>query len=530
MAKSKSNAKKQKKTEPKKQVKKSAKTAKVSKKDSEKKPKKKVKVEEPETKTKKSKKGDKPEALKKTRNKNVIEAPSLITSSKSGLVKLPDLIMSESFRDLSTGFDSIEDKLACHSVYLKASSHVKNALSTGILHYDLALGGGFAPGKMSVEYGPEMSAKSTRQFTAICAAVLARTMPIVHDAESALNAGYIDRILLNRTGMKLDDLVGEQSADGNWIRNPYMRYYNETIGEKVFRHIKRTLDLLPDVVENRAGEFFKVYRNKKGDILKTEQYDGSAQAAYFVDSAAALIPESKDENDEANAMAAAARMFAWGFPLIKGRVAAKRVVLFFTNQVRNRPGQSMGDPRYMPGGATFAHNNDCRSFAEPRHPKSKEMGMDAKSGENFSREKSIDGGEDKYHYQRIRTEKNKQFIARRAALMRTRLEHNGKPGDGICETFDTFQYLRSTGQLTKRGETIILNVEGTAKAGKVPDLLGANGTKINWLTFKKLVELPENKRLLQKHCSAQLKSGYAFQLENQAQSKGLVSTDDSDDE
>ncbi len=456
------------------------------------------------------------------------KAPSVVTSSKTGKLSLPSFIASDSFLQLSKGFDAIEDKLHSHSVYLKAQSYVKHALPTGILHLDLMMGGGFAPGKISVEYGPEQSGKSSRLFTAITATLTNNILPIVEDAESALNAGYVDRILRRRTGCKLEDLVGLQDDKGNWVKPPFMRYYQETVAQTVFRRIKRSLDLFPDVLEDRSGNFFKIWRDKSGDITRREEYDGSPQAAYFVDSAAALVPESVEDNDEANAMAAMARVFAWGFPLIKARIAAKRVTLFFTNQVRSRPGQSMGDPKYMPGGATFAHNNDYRGYAEPRHPKAKEMAMDAKSGENFSREKSINGGEDKYHYQRVRSEKNKQFTPRRTALMRTRMEHDGKTGDGICETFDCFQYLRSTAQLTKRGEKMTLNIEPTKSGGKVPDILGANGTTIDWHKFKMLVEMPENKRLLQKHCRLQLDSGYAFQLETQAMSKGLVSNDDSD--
>jgi intein/homing endonuclease/RecA/RadA recombinase len=367
---------------------------------------------------------------------------------------------------------------------------------------------------------------SSRMFTAIASAITTGTMPIVHDAEAALNSSYVDRILRYRTGYVLDDLVGEQDERGNWIRLPYMRYYQETIGQRVFRHIKRSLDLLPDVIEDRGGNFYKIWRDKSGEISRREEYDGSAQAAYFIDSAAALIPEANDDNDEAGAMAASARMFAWGFPLIKGRVSAKRVVLFFTNQVRTKPGVMGSSGVYMTGGDTFKHNNDCRSYTDQRHPKA--LDMPAKPGENYTREKSINGGEDKYHYQRIRNEKNKMFTPRRTALMRIRMEHDGKPGDGVCETYDCFQYLRSTGQLVKRGEGLTLNVDGTKKGGKIPDLLGANGGKLDWNKFKLLVEMPENKRMLQKHCQAQLVSGYAFQLETQAQNKGLVTSDDND--
>lgn len=849
------------------------------------KPEKSTKKTKPEKseKSEKSKKATstKEEPLKSKGKKGSKSAPSVITTSKVVGLKLPELLASDSFRAISAGFDKIEDDLESHAVYLKAASFVKNALPTGILHYDLMMGGGLAPGKMTVEYGPEGSAKSTRFFTAVTSALLANTMPIVEDAESALNAGYVDRIIRKRTGYTLDDLVGEQDDAGNWIKPPFIRYYNETNAQKVFRRMKRSLDLFPDVVESRAGDFFKVWRGKDGSIIRREEYDGSPQAAYFIDSAAALVPASVDDNDESNAMAAMARVFSWGFPLVKGRVAAKRVCLFFTNQVRSRPGMTMGcvhsdtsvtfadgrsftmehvvrqkihgkvwslnettglleqkritgwhhngyteteddwvhitaktvntrngvsgmtltrdhkvitargwvraadlkitdklvtrdvhtvngtlaeflygtlvgdcalvkynrgnaaalnftnnqqhdyvqwklkmlseaftftsyenkhgfvhrsnlthelalikdrlgcrsiknfvsdftalslavwymddghvdireghnprvtlsakrfannctelqffidmfarfniapsvnvasgalnlgvddslrlfkliakyvppcmsyklpeqyramhrefklrfkttnmcgyvdivkirnasrrqmrkrdkyditvednhnymvgnmsngvivhnSPTYMPGGATFQHNNDARNFTEARHPKSKEMGMDAKQGENFTREKSIEGGEDRYHYQRIRNEKNKQFTPRRTALMRTRLEHNGKPGDGVCETFDVFQYLRTTGQAVKRGETITFSVEPTKQGGKIPDLLGMNGGKCDWATLKKLVELPENKKILQKHCRAQLVSGYAFQLESQAQSKGIVIDD-----
>lgn len=832
---------------------------------------------------------------KRKRKAEVVEevaAPVVVTEHKSGRGKIPDYFTSQEFLEMSKKIDKVEDKHHCHSAYMEMTNYLERPISTGIITYDLKLGGGLCGGRVHVEYGGERAAKTTRCTTLLGNCVVDGVFPSYYDAESAVSPAYMDRILRKACGFKLDQLQGIKDAKGNWEAPPLVRYYLMNMGRKFFLNMRDTLLLLPDVEVDREGNYFKVYE-KRGGGEEWVPYDGYPQALFLEDSVAALNPSIKgDETDENNTMAALARLLAWGFPQIKGLLGQKNAALFMTNQLRKRPGVTLGcvhadtvipfvdgrhftmrevvdnkiqgdvwsisksgvlqpkpitgwhdnglanpgdwlhiesgaikatngvcgitvtknhkcytargwveaqnitrddmlatheeliingtlreflagvfvgdsslvklkspastallmltnneqisynnwklakladafpmlryeasngfiyksypsrelaswktlvgkrsvknlgkfftamslavwymddgygdrlerkdsrasicvarfakqpdeitafiallrsnfglsatvsasnrnlnfstsesqklfaliakyvpecmeyklplkfrgayrdfelryvsehivsyvpircirqasarqlrqmhkydltvadnhsymagncvngviihnSPNYMNGGDTFYHNNDMRAFTEARHCKAAEMqctelGFDMKTGENFSSEPSIQGGRDEYHYQRIRVEKNKYHSANKTVLMRTRHRHNGKPGDGVCEVYDLYQFLRATGQVTLRSKQLTLNVDGVRAGKKVPDLLGANGQVLSWIKFKELVEDRKTYRdCLRAHCQKQIASGYAFDLEAKASKAGGGSVDDADNE
>lgn len=470
-----------------------------------------------------------PEPVKKKSTVKPLTTPAVHAEHKSGKSKVPEFFTSPEFLAMSKAFDKVDDKTKCQSVYLENKGYVEYPVSTGMLSYDLQLGGGLAGGRVHVEYGPEKSGKSTRCMTLLASAVVDSVMPFYYDAEIALDPSYANRILKHLSGMSLRELQGEKDAKGNWLRPQYIRYYRESMGRTFFMNMKHILMAMPDVEQDREGNFFHVFEGAKGGASKYVPCSPYPQAIFLEDSIAALNPSIKgDEDDESNTMAGLARLLAWGFPQIKGLLGQKNAVLMLTNQIRLRPGQSMGDNRYMPGGPTFYHNNDMRAMTEARHPKSDEFELpklgikDIKSGENFSIEPSINGGIDAYHYQRIRIEKNKSFMPDRRVLMRTRKEHDGKVGDGVCETFDTYQYLKCTGQVTVRAGKLVLAVDGTSRGKKIPDLYGANGETVDWQKFKELVEDRKTfKESLRLHCARQIQTGYAFDLQTAAGKNGI---------
>jgi hypothetical protein len=92
--------------------------------------------------------------------------------------------------------------------------------------------------------------------------------------------------------------------------------------------------------------------------------------------------------------------------------------------------------------------------------------------------------------------------------------HNSGNGDGYDASFDVFTFLRSTGQITKRGNTLSLDIQPTKEKGKNPVLpVDPQAKKLGWMDFKRAVELPEHKQAMFNHCREQIKSGYAFDLE-----------------
>lgn len=499
------------------------------------------KVAEPEP-VKKTRKAVEPEPVRKARKadpvpepvkrksvvKEVEKAPAVQTEHKSGKSKVPEFFMSPEFLSMSKMFDKADDKAKCQSVYLEQTGYLEYPVSTGLLAYDLQLGGGLAGGRVHVEYGAEKSGKTSRCMTLLGNSVVDSVMPFYYDAETALDPSYTDRILKHTVGLTLKELQGQKDDKGNWLRPQYIRYYRENMGRKFFLHMHYVLQALPDIEQDREGNFFKVYRSAKGSD-RYEPCDPYPQALFLEDSVAALNPSMKgDVDDENNTMAALARLLSWGFPMIKGLLGQKNAVLFMTNQLRNKPAAGMSRSEYMPGGSSFYHNNDMRAFTQARHPRSAEYELEklgileVNSGENFSTERSIQGGFDAYHYQRIKIEKNKYFMPDRQVLIRTRKEHNGAVGDGICETFDTYQYLRCTGQITVKAKKLTLNVDGVSKGKKIPDLYGANGQVIDWMKFKELVEDRKTfKESLRLHCQRQISTGHAFALQTAAGKNGI---------
>ena len=473
----------------------------------------------------------------KSRKKTDIEivSPAIHVAHKSGRGKIPAYFSSPEFLAMARRMDKVEDKVKCQAVYMQESGYVKYPISTGILAYDLKLGGGLAGGRVHVEYGGERSGKSSRCTTLLGTCVIDEVLPFFFDAETALDASYMDRILRNSVGLTLKQLQGSIDANGEWVEPPLVRYYRENMGRKFFSLVHEMLNALPDIEQDRNGQFWRVTSNGKA-APTYEECSGYPQALFLEDSVAALNPSIKgDVMDESNTMAPHARLLSWGFPLVKGLLGQKNATLFMTNQIRQKPGVTMGSPDYCPGGPTFLHNNDMRAKTESRHPKSEEfeiakLGFVCKTGDNFSTERSLDGGVDKHHYQRIRIEKNKSYVSNKRVLMRTIYERNGKPGHGICETYDLYQFLKATGQVTLRAGKLTLKVEGTKPTGKIPDLLGANGETLSWMKLKEMVEDRKTyKECLRLHCARQMQSGYAFELEAKA-AKLTGGTDDMHDE
>ena len=84
------------------------------------------------------------------------------------------------------------------------------------------------------------------------------------------------------------------------------------------------------------------------------------------------------------------------------------------------------------------------------------------------------------------------------AWVRWWFDSNGAPGPGIDPVFDTFQYLKMTGQLSKAGVKFQIELPG-------------HEAEVNTAEFKALVLNPENKDALRQACWTQLREGDGFQ-------------------
>jgi len=109
-------------------------------------------------------------------------------------------------------------------------------------------------------------------------------------------------------------------------------------------------------------------------------------------------------------------------------------------------------------------------------------------------------GKDRYSFSKLTNEKCKDFMPNTSGWIRWWFEDNGRPGPGIDPVFDTFQYLKKTGQLAKAGTKFEVSVPGRE------DVLTVDSAG-----FKALILDPEHKDELREACWGQLRSGEGFE-------------------
>jgi len=174
-------------------------------------------------------------------------------------------------------------------------------------------------------------------------------------------------------------------------------------------------------------------------------------------------------------------------------------------------------PEVEPGGEALKFYTDAR-FQVRRVSPSTAGAKRTEGGATYNEEPSINGGTDKYTYSKLKNTKNKMYTPYREGAIRIRMEHEGHPGDGIDQTYDVLQYLDATGQLLKASNgKYKLEVRGVAPDAPKPSIFGTNfvDSAMPYMTLKNIIEAPENKQGLWKHCLRQIRSGFAFEIEQE---------------
>lgn len=441
------------------------------------------------------------------------KAPAVQVAHKSGLVKVPQAIVATYDKDyvqLQKDIDALERSVGLMTTGLVQEGFVKNAIHTGVLNYDFVVGGGAAPACMTVIPGLSGSGKSTvvDNLAALCCF---QDIPVFwYDAEAALDPSYVSRIFA-RYGLNLHDLMGRRDAKGNWEVYPRIRYSNDSGGERIFKMMAGVCDLLPKIKRGMDGHWYRQVL-VKGQQPKWEEdpRQGKPQYLFIVDSWPALLPEARENNSDASPMASQARMISAYMNIIKSPIAMTNSVLYSVNQIRTRPGVTMGNPEYEPAGAALEFYADVRTQLRKVAPSTIKAGTG-----QYTEEPSWHGnGVDKYVYARIKNTKNKKFTPFRESTIRIAFERDGGPGDGICRTWDVMQFLLATGQAVARNGRLEINLMPSVAKGKAPPI--PHGTLFTKPKFKHLVEAPQNKDGLYQHCLRQIRSGYAFEIERTA--------------
>jgi len=175
-----------------------------------------------------------------------------------------------------------------------------NAISTGSLSLDIALGvGGVPRGRIIEIFGPESSGKTTLALHIAAEAQKKGGIAAFVDAEPALDISYARKL-----GVKTDDLLVSQPDTG-----------------------EQALEIAEVLV--RSGAI---------DVL-------------VVDSVAALVPRAEIEGEMGDAhMGLQARLMSQALRKLTGTISKSNCCVIFINQIRMKIGVMFGNPETTTGG------------------------------------------------------------------------------------------------------------------------------------------------------------------------------------
>ncbi|MFC1626634.1 recombinase RecA [Patescibacteria group bacterium] len=175
-----------------------------------------------------------------------------------------------------------------------------DAISTGILPLDIALGvGGLPRGRIIEIYGPEASGKTTVCLSLAAEAQRAGGVVAFIDAEHALDPQWAERL-----GLKLEDLLISQ----------------------------------PDMGEQALEIAETLIRSGGVDVI-------------IVDSVAALVPRAEIEGDMGDSsVGVQARLMSQALRKLTAAISRSKTSVIFTNQLRQKIGIMFGNPETTPGG------------------------------------------------------------------------------------------------------------------------------------------------------------------------------------
>lgn len=396
--------------------------------------------------------------------------------------------------------------------------------STGLISLDLLINGGLVAGGWYTAFGGEQSCKSTLAMS-IVASILRNNFKgysAYFDYEGSVQFDYFEAILKNaRVKVSAEEVFGEKDEDGNYVVDPLVYYASPDTGEQFFSSIAELERILPDKLCMK-GQWYYVYpNNKENQAMLKGMYDkkyfakhnkfrvpaedGSLQAIILTDSYPAMNPQSMDDKEDGdNSLGLQARMFAKQIPRIKTKMKKKRIVIVGINQLRENIGVMYGPTEREPCGNALKFNSDCRlRTAKTVIPHGKGY---------IEEEQSIkdDGAIDYYAYIKVKTVKNKLGgRPLQEVILRTRIgDADGEP-TGFCMTWDAWNYLKATGQITGQRDKIKFG-EGTPYAG----------AEFKWLEFKILIE--GTKSQIKDLCEAKKVKAKALRLwlEDQCNKKG----------
>ncbi len=210
--------------------------------------------------------------------------------------------------------------------------------SSGSLSLDMALGGGYAKGRIIEIYGPESSGKTTLTLHAIAEVQKAGGTAAFIDAEHALDPSYAEKV-----GVNTADLIISQPDYG-----------------------EQALEITEKLVNSGAVDLI------------------------IVDSVAALTPKAEIEGDMGDShMGLQARLMSQALRKITGAINRSGCTVIFINQIRMKIGVMFGSPETTTGGNALKFYASQRLDIRRKEKIEHGTGMDKEINGNKTRVKVI---------------------------------------------------------------------------------------------------------------------------------------------
>lgn len=409
--------------------------------------------------------------------------PAAKTSVKSAIVKA----FSPNYEDV---LDAVDRKFKLGQGSMSREARLTSQISTGLLGSDLMLGGGIVSGRWYTFFGGEGSAKSTH-LAHIKLSAADSGVPVLgdYDYEGSSDPSYYEGIMEFHSKLKtVADLYGVQDDKGNWVVPRRVRYNSVVTAEDFFNSAASFLRRIPDkeFIEGKwwyswendkigkaaAGTKFSVAMQRRYQRLMVEAETGLPQAIFFLDSYPAMYPEKLDEDEKGVGMAAVARAMSENLPKIFSKLRPKGVTIIGVNQLRLRPAVMFANPEYEPGGEALKFASSVRVRQAARSvPHGKGP---------IEKENSVIHGDaqDTYRYIHTKAIKNKTSTPYLESWQRIWVDDGTGTAHGFDPAWDTFQYLKNTGQL---------DAGSTMKKLKIPMLNMKRAA--TWSEFKSLILL-----------------------------------------
>lgn len=221
--------------------------------------------------------------------------------------------MSDKKKALEIALNSIEKQFGKGSIMRLGDSPNKlqvNAISTGVISLDLALGvGGVPRGRVVEIYGPESSGKTTVALHIVAEAQKNGGVAAFIDAEHALDPNYAQKL-----GVDIDNLLVSQPDTG-----------------------EQALEIAEALVRSGAV-----------DVI-------------VVDSVAALVPRAEIEGEMGDAhVGLQARLMSQALRKLTGAISKSHTIAVFINQIREKVGIMFGNPEVTPGGRALKFYSSIR--------------------------------------------------------------------------------------------------------------------------------------------------------------------------